>query len=203
MLANISMVSFDICLKRAVMHRTIPWSEGPCRDENPTRLWEVFDFKPFPLSSTFHDRSTEITGNFHKFSITDKTKEKTRKAIAPAEEEVEHLREPAPELSPEFEVDRKLWTVFQAMFHIPGENEQPGTLRWNAVVSALVHLGFAAQHMHGSQWQFTPSPALNLTRGISFYEPHPGDEVPVELARKYGRRLNRAYGWEGPMFKMA
>ncbi|KAF2821818.1 hypothetical protein CC86DRAFT_410897 [Ophiobolus disseminans] len=186
------------------MHRTIPWSERDhTRDEKQVPFKEAFDFKYQPLSTTFHDNSKEITGSFDRSSIVEKGKEKTRGTDA-TEEQAEPAREPSPESPLEFAVDKHSFEAFRALFHMPGK-EQAASIRWNDVVSALTSIGFSAQHLHGSQWQFNPAAApvaeLNLRRGIGFHAPHPADEVPLDLARRHGRRLSRAYGWEGSMFK--
>lgn len=191
--------------ERGDMHRTIPWSERDhSKDAKQVPFKEAFDFKHQPLSNTFHDSSTEITGSFDKSLIIEKTKEKTRGTPAAAEEPAEPAREPSPEAAIEFAVGKHSYEAFRALFHMPGE-APVASVRWNDVVGALTDIGFSAQHLHGSQWQFNPVAApvaeLDLKRGISFHAPHPGDEVPLELARRYGRRLSRAYGWEGTMFK--
>jgi hypothetical protein len=41
---------------------------------------------------------------------------------------------------------------------------------------------------------------LDVERKINFHEPHPEKKVPFRTCRRYGRRLNRAYGWTGDMF---
>jgi hypothetical protein len=186
------------------MHRTIPWSERQnTKDSSQVPRKEICDTKYQPFSNTFHDSSKEITGSFDKSSIIVKTKEKTRGTPAATEELDEPARAPSPEETTVFTVNKHAREAFRAMFHIPGE-ASPASIRWNNVVSALTDIGFSAEHLHGSQWQFNPVVApvaeLGLGRGIGFHSPHPGDEVPLELARMYGRRLNRAYGWEGSMF---
>jgi hypothetical protein len=35
---------------------------------------------------------------------------------------------------------------------------------------------------------------------IQFHEPHPKGKLQYRDARRYGRRLQRAYGWCGAMF---
>lgn len=183
------------------MYRTVPWSErNHAQKQKATPFREVFEFKP--LSDVFHDSSTDLTDKFDKASIKVKAKEKTRGVSGVAEQEAELARDPSPEPLRAFHVSEKSWQVFKALFYMPGNKSQPSSMRWPAVVGALVDLGFAAEQMQGSQWQFEPSPELNLSRGIGLHAPHTGgDEVSPEMARYYGRRLNRAYGWDGSMFK--
>jgi len=62
--------------------------------------------------------------------------------------------------------------------------------------------GFAIEKLYGSMWQFKPSD-LDVERSIQFHEPHPSGKIPFRMARRYGRRLFRAYGWHAGMFKLA
>jgi hypothetical protein len=61
--------------------------------------------------------------------------------------------------------------------------------------------GMAAEKMHGSVWQFT-SVGGNEQSRILFHEPHPRGKLAFVVARRYGRRLNRRYGWERDTFKL-
>jgi hypothetical protein len=62
--------------------------------------------------------------------------------------------------------------------------------------------GFAVEKQYGSAWMFTP-PATRGLRSIIFHEPHPTNKIPFYLARQYGRRLERVYGWSGETFVSA
>jgi hypothetical protein len=86
------------------------------------------------------------------------------------------------------------------LFLSPNDGELPRSIRWTEIRNALTKLGFAAEKLHGSAWQFTPT-AIDLPRGIQFHEPHPNSEVLLVLARRYGARSMRAYGWDGTMFR--
>ena len=111
---------------------------------------------------------------------------------------------PEPELEEKtaYKVDQNAHRVFSAVFHIPDENGSvPGKVTWGEFLSALTKLGFAAEQMHGSAWEFTPTGDLeHLQRGIHFNQPHPSSEIPLKLARNFGRRLARVYDWDGTMF---
>ncbi|KAF1979666.1 hypothetical protein BU23DRAFT_445911, partial [Bimuria novae-zelandiae CBS 107.79] len=65
----------------------------------------------------------------------------------------------------------------------------------------LTKLGVSAEKLMGSAWQFTPR-TIDLNRGIQLHEPHPDGTVHATLSRRYDRRLARAYGWHGGMFKL-
>ena len=186
------------------MRRTIPWSKRE-RKQNATQVSvkDVYEYAYEPFFSTFHDTSTEITGNFDKSSIVAKSKGKTRGAPATTEEQDEPNREPSPEPVISCEVGKKAYKAYRAIFHTPGESPA-AAMDWIDVVSALTDVGFSAEQLHVSQWQSNPVAnqvvGMNLGPGISLHAPHSGSEVPVELARYYGKRLNRAYGWDGTMF---
>lgn len=209
--ANIKKCSFhehQLALKRLFedvggMYRTKPWG---ARHESTSNLPipEAELHEPQPLSDLFHDSTKEITGNFNKTSLAAKTKEKTRGAPGNPEAEPEQERDPSPEATQVFTVNKTDHRIFKMLFHMPEDNATPiKKTTWRAFCTALTNLGFSAEHLPGSAWQFEPPAHLGLGRGISFHEPHPSDEIHLDMARKLGRRLNRAYGWHGAMFKAA
>lgn len=61
--------------------------------------------------------------------------------------------------------------------------------------------GFAPQKPYGCIWQFTPT-KLDVERSIQFHEPHPNVKIRFAVARRMGRRLTRAYGWNSSMFDL-
>ena len=77
----------------------------------------------------------------------------------------------------------------------------PGEVSWTDFLHALVSTGFKPEKLYGSVWQFTPA-NLDVERSIQFHEPHPSGKIPFRKARQHGRRLFRAYGWRGEMFKL-
>lgn len=101
---------------------------------------------------------------------------------------------------PLYHVGKDAYVVIKALFHVPNDSEPPGKIRWDQLVATFTKLGFAVEKLHGSAWQYTPK-KLNLVRGIQFHEPHPSGGVPLTLARRYGRRIARVYGWEAATFK--
>ncbi|KAF2821820.1 hypothetical protein CC86DRAFT_386190 [Ophiobolus disseminans] len=180
------------------MQRTAPWRDA----SQPKPLSPNAEYVYHPLSEVFHDPSKAVTGNFDRLSLTNKVKEKTRGNAS-------HISTPttAQSLGKSRRVDKTLYhvdkdslAVFRLLFYVPNDGELPRNLQWAEVVGALTKLGFSAEKLHGSAWQFAPT-KLKLSRGIQFHEPHPGGEVPLWLARRHGRRLTRAYGWDGSMFR--
>ncbi len=63
----------------------------------------------------------------------------------------------------------------------------------------MASTGFTAQKLYGSVWQFHPT-TLGVARAIQFHEPHPHHKLSYFASRRFGRRLNRVYGWAGNMF---
>ncbi|PLB33242.1 uncharacterized protein BDW47DRAFT_6308 [Aspergillus candidus] len=106
-----------------------------------------------------------------------------------------------PNVQPTFAVDKRALRVFSTVFYAPCRTSQPGEVAWTDFLHAMASTGFSAEKLYGSVWQFTPR-ALDIERGIQFHEPHPQGKIPFRMARRYGRRLNRAYGWHGGMFRL-
>ncbi|KAM3528889.1 hypothetical protein NHJ13051_002163 [Beauveria bassiana] len=100
---------------------------------------------------------------------------------------------------PTFHVDSRTLKVFRTIFFNPDVTSTPGSVLWNDFLHAMVSTGFRAEKQYGSVWQFSPT-SLDVERSIHFHEPHPKGKVPFEVARRHGRRLTRAYGWNGDMF---
>ncbi|KAH3974950.1 hypothetical protein HBI40_075180 [Parastagonospora nodorum] len=189
------------------MLRTQPWSkrheewaadrQGKGSKSAPPDLL----LKSEPLSRIFHDASKEITGIFNKSNIITKTKAKIRPEGGPDGGLVDPRRDPSPEPQVTLPVNKKGLQVFSRIFYNPETNENPaGDVKWSDFKGAMASVGFSAEHMHGSQWQFNPAAHLNLTRGIAFHEPHPSPKFSHDQARGVGARLHRAYGWVGSMF---
>lgn len=51
-------------------------------------------------------------------------------------------------------------------------------------------------------WHFDPA-SLEVGRSIQFDEPHLSSKLSYRMARRFGRRLFRAYGWHGNAFVLA
>ncbi|KAH7125050.1 hypothetical protein B0J13DRAFT_455046 [Dactylonectria estremocensis] len=60
-------------------------------------------------------------------------------------------------------------------------------------------VGFGAQKLCGSVWHFSPVKS-NYQGSIHFYELHLNSKLSFIIARRYSRRLTRAYGWTGEQF---
>ena len=96
-------------------------------------------------------------------------------------------------------VDARALKVFRTIFYNPAVASSPGEIAWNDFLHAMVSAGFAAMKTYGSVWQFRPM-EIGPKRNIQFHEPHPRGKLPCAIARRFGRRLTRAYGWTGGIF---
>lgn len=102
---------------------------------------------------------------------------------------------------PIFLVDARTLKVIRTIFHDPSAAAPQGELPWQDFLHALTSVGFAAEKLYGSVWQFRPV-SLGVDRSIQFHEPHPRGKVPFRVARRHGRRLCKAYGWNAEMFAL-
>lgn len=101
---------------------------------------------------------------------------------------------------PTFKLDKRALKVFSTLFYQPSASAQPGEIPWNDFLYAMAATGFAMEKLYGSVWHFTPT-NLDVERSIQFHEPHPTNKIPFRIARGFGRRLFRTYGWTGAIFK--
>ncbi len=178
------------------LQRTSPWVE-------PSKLDLKSSLESEAFSVHFHDATKQITGSFDKLSVSSKAKTKTRGAAAVENEvPIPTVAKPATSSPSRIKVDKRALKVFRTLFHSPDNPDQPGEVSWKNFLHALVSAGFAAEKLQGSAWHFTPT-AADVERSIQFHEPHPSDKLPFTWARRYGRRLTRAFGWSLETFSLA
>lgn len=90
--------------------------------------------------------------------------------------------------------------VFKTLFFDPTMSSHPGETPWNDFLHAMTSTGlFTAEKLYGSVWQFQRVNAFDQSR-IQFHEPHPHGKIPFVMARRFGRRLNKHYGWARDTF---
>ncbi|KAK5993500.1 hypothetical protein PT974_06932 [Cladobotryum mycophilum] len=132
-----------------------------------------------------------------------KVKVKTRGAIGQPTEASESVelgrKEEEDKTQPCFRVNNRALKVFRTLFFNPDITSTPGEVLWTDFVHAMTSIGFTAQKLYGSVWQFSPT-EIDVEVSIQFHEPHPRGRIPFMVARRQGRRLTRAYGWAGNMF---
>ncbi|KAF9560858.1 hypothetical protein EC968_005975 [Mortierella alpina] len=184
-----------------ILHRTPDWVEPDLSLSPADREKEgLGEDIVMPLSKVYSEepRPQSVSG--------PKTKVKTRGAAAPraaatVEESGAESNGRDVDIQPTFTVDKRALKVFATLFHRPSRSSQPGEVPWNDFLHAMGATGFSMQKLYGSVWHFTPS-NLDVERSIQFHEPHPISKIPFRIARRIGRRLFRAYGWHGDMFKL-
>ncbi|KAG0303484.1 hypothetical protein BGZ98_006591 [Dissophora globulifera] len=104
------------------------------------------------------------------------------------------------DVQPTFMLDKRALKVFSTLFYQPSANAQPGEIPWTDFLYAMAATGFGIEKLYGSVWHFKPS-KLDVEKSIQFHEPHPHSKIPFMIARGFGRRLFRTYGWRGDMFQ--
>ncbi|KLJ11943.1 hypothetical protein EMPG_12908 [Blastomyces silverae] len=176
------------------------------------------EWAPPPTKPTV-DPSNDICEPFSQLNVQDATKPtakvtaddrikiKTKGTPHPqpdTEPSIPHHGTPRhiPDTQPTFRISKRALKVFSTLFHDPSGEDQPGEIPWSDFLHAMVSTGFGPAKLYGSVWQFTPA-KLDVSRSIQFHEPHPRSKIPFRVARRFGRRLNRAYGWHAGMFALA
>lgn len=101
-----------------------------------------------------------------------------------------------------FEVSKAGFKVFTTLFYTPTENQSPGEVSWSQFLSAMASVGFSINKLNGSAWVFAPADD-DWKQSIIFHEPHPSSRIPFQVARRFGRRLWRTYGWTSDNFRRA
>ncbi|KAF8981883.1 hypothetical protein BGZ46_002175 [Entomortierella lignicola] len=188
-----------------IMYRTADWVEPvptlPPTDQKENRVDELAK----PLSQLYFDLEHRKEGTVDSSKkASQKTKVKTRgvtvRTSSPAKPPPSISVQQSVDIQPIFTVDKRSMKVFSTLFYKPSSSSQPGEIPWNDFLHAMAATGFAIEKLYGSVWHFTPS-KLDVERSIQFHEPHPISKIPFKTARRFGRRLFRAYGWHGLMFK--
>ncbi|MCJ1283552.1 hypothetical protein MMC26_002882 [Xylographa opegraphella] len=174
------------------LQRTPEWVE-PVQQVQKT-VKEEMPYEAFARASLDPKRSNPIVAD-------EKIKIKTRGLARKFPHIVEQAVPDNSDHQPSFVVGKRALKVFSVLFHTPSaeSDNNPGEIPWLDFVHALHSVGFAALKLYGSVWQCTPT-KLDVERSIQFHEPHPHGRIPFVVARRHGRRLNRANGWYGGMF---
>ncbi|KAK4233064.1 hypothetical protein C8A03DRAFT_19784 [Achaetomium macrosporum] len=174
-----------------------------------------------PIDTAFGQLSISSTPTEGKAAILReaseaKQKVKTRGVADPSkataaentekQQQQENEPEPPPTVTkPVFHLPKRAMRVMRVLFHHPSaHNQQPGDVDWKDFLHTMVAMGFVAKKMYGSAWNFTPSgetlTACCSRQCIIFHEPHPVGKLDFMVARRVGRRLNRAYGLDAECF---
>ncbi|KAI1199819.1 hypothetical protein F5X97DRAFT_295493 [Nemania serpens] len=160
---------------------------------------------PLPFSRLFQKTESDLSARAEALALgAGKIKVKSRGtpgAESTAENDTALPPPPGslPDVQPSFKVDARALKVFRTVFFEPAANTTAGEVAWRDFLHAMDSTGFTAQKLYGSVWHFQPT-KLDVERSIQFHEPHPRGKIPFLVARRHGRRLSRAYGWQGTMF---
>jgi hypothetical protein len=186
------------------MHRTPPWADR--EEPRPARANAAYE----PISELLHDVSLQITGTFDRTSTCAKVKSKTRgldtgSPTGPSPSTIQGVEDVPAEPNECHAVDRRTLRVFNTLFYSPtaSAGELPRAVKWDEFKRAMARVGFSVEKLQGSAWQFNPNVEHGLKRSIQFHEPHPDSDIPYYMARRFGRRFKRVYGWSLETFRLA
>jgi hypothetical protein len=181
--------------KPRILQRTAPWVE-PAKEVKGTKAYAADQHLELELRT---QRTIGPDGNF-----AAKVKEKKRGTARVEPDNSSSLKTATNEEVKEkkFTVNKRVYKVFTTLFHSPNSPDRPGEIVWQDFLHAMAATGFMFEKLYGSVWQFTPT-QLDVTRAINFHEPHPEKKIPHGMARRYGGRLSRAYGWSAQTFKLS
>ncbi|KAI2603147.1 uncharacterized protein GGS25DRAFT_528173 [Hypoxylon fragiforme] len=189
-----------------ILQRTPPWTaKAPVATKQQEQKLDDLDTLYRPLSTLYfglHPQESKDAQDIQR------TKQKTRGVpqqaqppTSPSSPLDTELANTEPQPAP-ITVDSKSFKVFRTLFFNPESTSTPGEIAWADFLHAMTSTGlFSADKLYGSVWQFERSDGLGLGR-IQFHEPHPRGKIPFTIARRYGRRLNRAFGWSGETFRV-
>ncbi|KAK5170245.1 uncharacterized protein LTR77_004831 [Saxophila tyrrhenica] len=199
-----STVLHRLLAQSRTLQRTPEWEDPNASGSGKTAVVDVEGLSR-PLSDLYFDlqRRTERAIDHDVATKRVKTKEKTRGVARPqssvtAPQPTSNEQDP----QPTFSVDARALKVFRTLFYTPSLSATPGEVPWTDFLHALASTGFKPEKLYGSVWQFQPT-NLDVERSIQFHEPHPNPKLPYRTVRRFGRRLERAYGWFGGMFQLA
>ena len=185
------------------LQRTAAWTE-PEREKNHTPDTNLY----VPLSQLCIDYQGSDEHTLRK-NLTPPAKEKTKtrkpgSSEGPASEAGIDTPKAQGQASAQFALNFRAFKVFKTFFFTPSVTSTPGEVAWSDFLYAMVSMGFILEKLYGCVWQFSPDPdKLNIDRSIQFHELHGANtKILYRIARRHGRRLKRAYGWDGSSFKL-
>lgn len=196
-------VARGVLMQDRTLQRTTVWTE-PEPGVTQTSVTETYVL----FSQPFLDNQKSDDQILRKSSNNPvKTKTKSRKAgsltiPAPTAEATAPVEES--EAAQKLPLNARALKVFKTLFFTPSATSTPGELAWTDFLYAMVSVGLVPEKLYGSVWQFSPDPSrLGVKRSIQFHEPHgTNSKMSYWIARSHGRRLSRAYGWDGSSFAL-
>ena len=184
--------------------RTPDWSDADTPRPIPKRRFIAEASMEDHLAATLHfELYSESTGS-QETVVTPKQKIKTRGVPVespPQGSGISHQADMTQE-DQKIAVSKRAMKTFSTLFFDDSHEAPPGELQWTEFLHAMASAGFTNQKLNGSAWIFEPAND-NFRRSIIFHEPHPVAKIRYRIARMFGRRLNRAYGWTAETFERA
>lgn len=175
------------------LQRTSPWVE-PSAKAMPAPIVPAINEQLAKLDlDSSHKPSPSLPP-----SAQPKAKVKTRGIARDPGTTTMNAEQPAVVATPpaqQIGVDARALKTFRNLFFNPDVSATPGEIPWKDFRHATAMAGYEPHKLYGSAWQFQ-SPAST----IIFHEPHPNPKIPIWQARRIGRRLSRAFGWDVSTF---
>ncbi|GAP89947.2 hypothetical protein SAMD00023353_4400550 [Rosellinia necatrix] len=188
-----------------IMRRTPGWMEpSPSATKSGKEVVLGPDLEELykPLSTIYIGESIETDGSIAAPTAKQKTKTKSTTTNTDAQPPTIIPSDDATTISISIAVDGRALKVFRTLFFNPAVTSSPGEVSWADFLHAMTSTGlFAAEKLYGCVWQFQRLQGGDQSR-IQFHEPHPRGKIPFATARRYGRRLTRAFGWAGGTFSL-
>ena len=187
------------------VQRTPPWI-AVGKEENTGDSSQKFDIQQ--ALATLIERTERTIEESSPLTLQEKTKTRGSQSGDSKVQSIEPnvdiatasiARPDATDIAPlKIRVKKKSFNTFAALFHKPFADKLPGELPWSDFKRAMVNAGFGAEKLQGSAWLFE-----SKSGSIIFHEPHPESKLPVQLARRIARRLNRNFGWTMDTFLLS
>ncbi|KAK4098548.1 hypothetical protein N658DRAFT_431925, partial [Parathielavia hyrcaniae] len=79
-------------------------------------------------------------------------------------------------------VSQRAMDVVEMLFFHDSAHDHAGEMEWKGFLHFMVEIGFSAENLYGSAWNFTPAGENLLTsltrRKIMIHGPHPVPKLP-------------------------
>jgi len=188
--------------EQRILQRTPEWAVDAVmpKDQQPKKIHNNEPPRAIykPLSTLYFNLPSAVAEPIKTVSKT-RIKTKGLPAAKPVAQQSEETVPIEPTHAP-IRVGARALKVFRILFYNPEVTSSPGEMSWQDFLYAMTSTGlFAAEKLYGSVWQFQRLDEESQSR-ILFHQPHPRGKISFTMARRYGRRLTRAYGWVGELF---
>ncbi|KAL8667893.1 MAG: hypothetical protein Q9202_000358 [Teloschistes flavicans] len=201
---NIQSILADILSPREI-RRTADWMGVDANDKADNEQLGDLTAKAALLELETRTEETVTSSETSKIRPQKiKTRGETRESSSAHSDHDHHHQQQEAYQPPRFTVSKRGFKVFSTLYHDPSGDDPPGEIPWSEFLSAMASVGFSIRKLDGSAWVFEPSSTATdddlWRRSIIFHEPHPNNKIAYRVARRFGRRLERAYGWTGGTF---